>query len=99
MTTMATQLDQRFSDWWRTRLGSAALSVVNAFFDSDSSLRDSNEARQKWAIWALKDGRFLYSSAQSKNTEVCHRSHHYTMQLNAHGAFRNGMVYFMVPSS
>jgi hypothetical protein len=58
------QTSQRVSDGWRTVIGSAALSVLNAFFDSDDKY-STNEACQAFAEDALEDLAFLYGDTGS----------------------------------
>jgi hypothetical protein len=60
------------SDSWHSRIGSTAIAVLTAFFESEANahLFKSNESRQEFAKKALKDGAFLYSDTKSSNPEV-----------------------------
>jgi hypothetical protein len=55
------QTTQRISDTWRSRLGSTAISVVNAYFDSKPKKYGTDESRQAFAKSALKNLAFLYA--------------------------------------
>ncbi|MGH7238925.1 MAG: hypothetical protein ACREHG_02545 [Candidatus Saccharimonadales bacterium] len=47
---------------WRAAFGSAALSIVNAFFESNDEF-NTNEARVEFAEYQLKNFAFLYQKA------------------------------------
>jgi hypothetical protein len=60
---------QRISDTWRSHIGSTAISVINAFFDSVDVAEEftTNESRQEFAQNGLENFAFLYSDAASPN--------------------------------
>ena len=62
---------QRLYDW-RSGFGSVALSVIDAFFDSEinGTLFKSFAARKQYAQHQLKHLRFLYSEAESDDPDV-----------------------------
>jgi hypothetical protein len=55
--------NQRLSDTWRTCIGSAAITILLAFFDSPDSgdTYDTDQKRQEFAEATLVDNQFLYS--------------------------------------
>ncbi|KAM6491758.1 hypothetical protein JOM56_012798 [Amanita muscaria] len=55
-----TQVTQRFSDTWRAPISSAALMIVHTYFESQSVLKDSEEARQEYSRMQLQKHKFLY---------------------------------------
>ena len=59
------QAQQRVSDSWRSTIGSAALAIVNAFFDANEEF-ETNEARQKFAADIIKNLGFLYENTDSE---------------------------------
>ena len=61
------QVDQRVCEW-RSGFASAALSIVNAFFDHNEY--DSDNCRQEFAASALKSWAFLYREVAIKDGEV-----------------------------
>jgi hypothetical protein len=63
------QIDQRVCEW-RSGFASAALSIVNAYFD-DNDDYESNDSRQEFAESALESYTFLYREISTdKNGEV-----------------------------
>lgn len=66
------QVKQRLSDSWRSKIGSAAISVVNAFFEygEAASLFTTDDSRQQFAKTMLKDLKFLYSDTKSSNPKA-----------------------------
>lgn len=65
----SSQVKQRLSDGWRSRIGSAAISVVNAFFES-VKVATTDDSRQQFAKTMLKDSKFLYSNTESSNPKA-----------------------------
>ena len=65
------QTVQRCADSWRNVVGSTGITGLLAFFDSQDSLRDSDEERQEFAKYYLKDLRFLYKDSDSEDKKVC----------------------------
>jgi hypothetical protein len=61
---------QRLADSWRSSIGSAALSILIAYFESQDDLRDSDESRAEFADHALDKLRFCYKKADG-DEEVC----------------------------
>jgi hypothetical protein len=64
---------QRISDTWRSHFGSTAISILNAFFDSEDIAEDftTNESHQVFAQNTLKNFAFLYSDTALANPKVC----------------------------
>jgi len=62
---------QRLADSWRNIVGSAGISVVLVFCDSDDDLRDSDGERVEFAKYYLGDLRFLYRDADGDDKKVC----------------------------
>jgi hypothetical protein len=62
------------TDSWRSRISSAALSAVNAFFESDEAPFDfsTNESRQAFAEDTLDNLAFLYADTKSSKPKVRH---------------------------
>jgi hypothetical protein len=69
---VSSQVKQRLSDGWRSRIGSAAISVVNAFFESVkvATLFTTDDSRQQFAKTMLKDSKFLYFNTESSNPKA-----------------------------
>ena len=61
---------QRLADSWRSSIGSAALSVLIAYFESKEDLKDSDESRTEFAEYALDKLRFCYKKAEGNDEEV-----------------------------
>lgn len=61
------QIDQRVWEW-RGGFASAALSIVNAYFDDNDF--DSDESRREFATSALESWAFLYRDISIKDGEV-----------------------------
>jgi len=59
------QAQQRVSDSWRSTIGSAALAIVNAFFDANEEF-ETNEARQEFATDMIENLGFLYENTDSE---------------------------------
>jgi hypothetical protein len=64
------QILQRLADSWRSAIGSSALSVLIAFFESQDKLRDSDENRAEFAEAALKQYRFCFKKADGDDEDV-----------------------------
>ena len=56
-------------DLWHNVLGSSAISILVAFFNSNETL-DSDESCQEFAKLALENLRFLYSNCDDDDPEV-----------------------------
>ena len=54
---------------WRSGFASAALAIVNAFFDSCEDL-GSDKVRSEFAEYQLRNGSFLYKKAQGDDRTV-----------------------------
>ena len=52
-------------------IGSTGLTVLLAFLDSQSLLRDSDDERVAFANYYLEGLRFLYSESENKDKKVC----------------------------
>ena len=61
---------QRLADSWRSSIGSTALSVLIAFFESHENLKDSDDNRAEFAEYALDKLRFCYKKANGDDEEV-----------------------------
>jgi hypothetical protein len=59
------QAQQQASNTWCNAVGSAGLTIVNAFFDSDDEF-DTNEAQQAFATYMIEDSRCLYGVTKSQ---------------------------------
>jgi hypothetical protein len=72
LTFSSSQVKKRLSDGWRSRFGFTAISVVNAFFESEevASLFATDDSRQQFAKTMLKDFKFLYSDTKSSNPKA-----------------------------
>ncbi|KAM6494812.1 hypothetical protein JOM56_009435 [Amanita muscaria] len=70
-----TQVTQRFSDTWRAPIGSAALMIVHAYFESQSVLKDSEEARQEYSRMQLQKHKFLYGRLGVSSSDKKHLFH------------------------
>ena len=64
------QILQRLADSWRSSIGSTALSILIAFFESQDNLRDSDENRAEFADYLLDKLRFCYKKADGDDEEV-----------------------------
>jgi hypothetical protein len=62
------QAEQRVYEW-RASFGSAALSMINQFFDSHGLFK-TNESRKLFADHELDNLRFLFSDSESENPKV-----------------------------
>ncbi|KAF8492744.1 hypothetical protein F5888DRAFT_1726977 [Russula emetica] len=62
-------INQSLSDSWHRRIGSSAISIVNAFLESEkgASSFTTDDSRQEFAKTMLEDFRFLYSDTESSN--------------------------------
>jgi hypothetical protein len=63
------QVSQRLSEW-RGSFGSAAIAIVNGFFDDNGKYRDSNDMRQEFATRMLDKLRFVYRHAKGNDPKV-----------------------------
>ncbi|KAF8532035.1 hypothetical protein JB92DRAFT_1796679 [Gautieria morchelliformis] len=54
---------QRLADSWRNVIGSTAIAILLAFFDSQEHLQDSDEERQEFCKYYLDRLRFLYEDS------------------------------------
>jgi hypothetical protein len=61
---------QRLADSWRSSIGSAALSVIIAYFEAQDDLRESDEKRAAFAEIALDKLRFCYKKADGDDEDV-----------------------------
>jgi len=58
---------QRFKDRWRNKIASSAQSILISYFESETDLADSDDARAAYAKWALENSRFCFSKAGYDN--------------------------------
>lgn len=63
------QAQQRVSDTWRSVIGSTAIAIVNAFFESNKDL-ESDEDCKAFAADGLNDLKFLYANTESDDPRV-----------------------------
>jgi hypothetical protein len=70
LLTFFWQILQRLADSWRCAIGSTALSVLIAFFESQDQLRNSNENCAEWSEYALDKLRFCYKKADGDDEDV-----------------------------
>jgi hypothetical protein len=70
LLTIFWQTLQRLSDSWRCSIGSAALSILIAYFESDDNIRDSDEGRNAFAQYALDKLRFCFKKAIGEDEDV-----------------------------
>jgi hypothetical protein len=61
---------QRIADSYRSAIGSAAISILTAYFESQDELKDSDENRQEFAKYALDNLRFLYRRGDGDDKTV-----------------------------
>ena len=66
----ASQTVQRVSDSWQNTIGTMAIAIVLAYCNSNPDLKDSDEARQKFAAFYLEHLRFLYEKSDGNDPEV-----------------------------
>ena len=64
------QVLQWLADSWCSSIGSVALSIIIAFFESQDDLKDSDENRAKFAEYALDKLQFCYKKADGDDEEV-----------------------------
>ena len=64
------QASQQLRDGWRSTFGSAAIAIVNAFFDDHVDYRDSDDMRQEFAPHMLDHSRFAYRHAHGNDPNV-----------------------------
>ena len=62
---------QHVADSWRSPIGLTAIMVLIAFFALQPDMFDTDEDRQEWAEWYLKDLRFAYKDADRDDRKVC----------------------------
>ena len=60
---------QQFSKWCSS-FGSAAMAIVNAFFDDNDDYWDSNSMRQEFATYMLEKLRFVYRHHKGNDKTV-----------------------------
>jgi hypothetical protein len=63
------QTHQRICEW-RSAFGSAALAIVNAFFDNNDEFK-TDQAHVDFAENQLRHFAFLYSSSTGDDSSVC----------------------------
>jgi hypothetical protein len=68
---MIFQTTQCLSEW-RNDIGSNGLTVLNAFFEAQPSLQNSNSGRKKFSQYYLENMRFLYKDTEGEDREVCY---------------------------
>lgn len=90
-------MSQRFSEW-RSSFGSAAIAIVNAFFDDNDDYRDSDMMRQEFATHMLDKLRFVYRHNRGDDKKVSLYLLH-DMQHTKHVLFRNSVASFATHSS
>lgn len=61
---------QRVSDSWRSPIGSTAIMVIIAFFNTHSESYGTDNDRQEWAAWYLEHHRFAYKKADGDDPLV-----------------------------
>jgi hypothetical protein len=79
---------------WCSAFGSAALAIVNAFFESRDDL-DTDEARTKFAAYQLRHGSFLYRTAPGDDRLVWSSPIIFSMLIHLRG--RRTTAYSTVP--
>jgi hypothetical protein len=91
----SSQVNQSLSDSWHSRIGSAAISIVNAFLESEkrASSFTTDDSRQEFAKTMLEDFRFLYSDTESSNPKASLPLQN-TVACNIYGFSRSGRVSF-----
>ena len=62
---------QHVADSWRSPIGLTAIIVLIAFFALQPDMFDTDEDRQEWAEWYLKDLCFAYKDADRDDRKVC----------------------------
>jgi hypothetical protein len=65
------QTVQCLSDSWRNVIGSAGITVLLAFCDTQDSLQDSDEEHVEFAKYYLEDLRFSYQVSKHDDKKVC----------------------------
>src|ERR1700722_7180611 len=94
--TIICQVSQRLSEW-RGSFGSAAIAIVNAFFDDNDNYRDSNDMRQEFATHMLEKLRFVYRQAKGNDAKEIHFL--CTIQHANYDIYRNSAASFAAPLS
>ena len=61
---------QRLADSWHCSIGSSALSILIAYFESQDNLQDSDEGCADFTEYALDKLRFCYKKAEGDDEEV-----------------------------
>ena len=74
---------QRVVDSWHSPIGLTAIMVLIAFFASQPDMFNTDEDRQEWAEWYLKDLHFAYKDADGDDRKVC------TVRFNFHNQLTN----------
>jgi len=91
---------QRLADSWRNNIGSAAIAILIAYFESPDELRDTDESRAEFADYALDKLRFCFKKADGDDEEVsvyllCSvYIHIYTTQRRIFGDFTKVPLFF-----
>jgi hypothetical protein len=71
MMTTVHQTVQRVADSWHSAIGSAGITLLLSFCESEDDLKDSNEAHVKFAKKYLNGCCFMYWDTNSENKKVC----------------------------
>ena len=61
---------QHISNSWHSPIGSTAIIVLIAFFNSNMEQYATNEIRQGWAAWYLEDFCFAYKDSDGNDKSV-----------------------------
>ena len=62
---------QRIVDSWCSLIGLTAIMVLIAFFALQPDMFDTDEDRQEWAEWYLRDLCFAYKDVDGDDRKVC----------------------------
>lgn len=65
------QAVQHCAESWQNVIGTAGITSLLALFDSREYLRDSDQERQEFARYYLKDFRFLYKDTDRGDKNAC----------------------------
>ena len=65
------QAVQHCAESWQGVIGTAGIASLLALFDSREYLRDSDQERQEFAKYYLKDFRFLYKDTDRGDKNAC----------------------------
>ena len=88
------QVSQRLSKW-RSSFGSAAIALLNAFFDDNNDYRDSNSMRQEFSTYMLDKMCFVYRD-NDRNNKLVYLHLLHNMQHTQCNLSRNSMVSFLI---